>query len=139
MLFGMVLAFSTNNSVFRLCLVLSIHFSWLPLSSLFQSDVGLVNLADHLIQLSSYLFHPWHIWSPFISFPDTYPKLDKLFHFWHLSFLRSSPSSVLKNRFWSRWNMILSCFLLRFSSHFSSFIFLYLSLSNYFSLASLRF
>ena len=50
----------------------------------------------------------------------------------------SSHSSVLKIPFWSCRNMILSCFFLRFSSHFASFIFLYLSLSNHCSLAFLR-
>ena len=91
MLFGLLLAFCTYNSTFHLCLVLSILFSLLPLSSLFNGDVELVNLADLAIQLSSYLSHQWHIWGYFfslsLSLPDTSPKLDKLFHFWHLSWV----------------------------------------------------
>ena len=101
MLFGLLLAFCTYNSAFRLCLVLSILFLLLPPSSLFKGDVELVNLADLPIQLSSYLSHPWHIWGYFFSLPDTSPKLDKLFHFWHLSlvcflsFQRSKESLVV--------------------------------------------
>ena len=34
-----------------------------------------------------YIFHPWHVWHCFLSFPNTFPKLDKVFHFWHLSFM----------------------------------------------------
>ena len=41
--------------------------------------------------------------------------------------LTLSPSNVLKKPFWSRWNLMLSCFLFVF--HFSSLTFLYLSLS----------
>ena len=60
-------------------------------TSFFTFFLELVSLADLLIQLSSNHFHPWHIWGSFLSLsvslshPDTSPKLDKLFHFWHLS------------------------------------------------------
>ena len=47
-----------------------------------------------------------------------------------------SPSNVLKKSFWSRWNLMLSCFLFLF--HFSSLTFLYLSLSIYCSFAVLK-
>ena len=62
-------------SSFSLC-YLFLHF--------FKGDVELVNLAD-LIQLSSHLSHSRHIWGSFLQ--CTSPKLDKLFHFWYLSFM----------------------------------------------------
>ena len=137
---GLVLTFSINNSVCLLFLVLSIIFSLLPLSSLFSSDVELVNMADLPIQLFSYLFYPWHMWGSFLSLSPRYlPKTRQNFSISGISFsCASSPFSVLKNFFWCHWNMILSCFLLRFSSHSASFIFLYLSLCNHCSLAFLR-
>ena len=139
MLFGLLLAFCTNNSTFHLCLVLSILFSLLPLSSLFKGDVELVNLADLPIQLSSYLSHQWHIWGYFFSLSQIPPQNSTNFFISGISlWCASSTFSVLKNPFWSHWSMILSCFLLRFSSHFVSFIFLYLSLSKHCSLAFLR-
>ena len=39
------------------------------------------------------------------------------------------PSNVLKKLFWSRWNLLLSCFLLLFLIHFSNLSFFYLNLS----------
>ena len=47
-----------------------------------------------------------------------------------------SPSNVLKKPFWSRWNLMLSCFLFLF--YFSSLTFLYLSLSIHCSFAILK-
>ena len=114
-------------------------------TSFFTFFLELVSLADLLIQLSSNHFHPWHIWGSFLSLSVslslTQIPPQNLTNF-SISGIypscASSPSSVLKDPLWSRWNMILSRFLLRFSSHFASFIFLYLSLSNYCSLAFLR-
>ena len=100
---------------FSLC-YLFLHF--------FKGDLELVNLADLLIQLSSYLFHPWHLWGSFFSLSQMPPQNSANFSISGISpSCASSPSSLLNNPFWSRWNMISSCFLLRFFSHFASFTF----------------
>ena len=89
MLFGLVLTFSTNNSVFRLYQILFILFSLPPLASLLhlKGDDELINLVDLLIWLPPYVFHSCHFWRSFFSFSNTSPKLDKLFHCWHLCFM----------------------------------------------------
>ena len=47
-------------------------------------------------------------------------------------------SNVWENLFWSRWNLILSCFLLLFSVYFANFTFLYLIWSSHISRTFLK-
>ena len=135
------------GSRFFLPIILYVVYAWCcPSFSLcylflhfFKDDVELINLADLLIQLCSYLFHPWHIWGSFLTLSPRFLSKTTNFSIYAISLSSaSSPSSVLKNPIWSRWKMILSCFLLHFSSHFARFIFLYRSLSNHCSLGFLR-
>ena len=129
MVFGLVLTLSTNNSVFRLCQVLSIFFSLSHLASVFQR-----------LQLLTFSFNCLFISFTHIMF-GVLPSHQNSTNFSISdisSSCSSSPSSVLKNPFWYHWKMILSCFLPRFPSHFSNFIFFYLSLSSHCSLAFLR-
>ena len=82
------------GSRFFLPIILYVVYAWCcPSFSLcylflhfFKDDVELINLADLLIQLCSYLFHPWHIWGSFLTLSPRFFSKTTNFSIYAISF-----------------------------------------------------
>ena len=124
-LFGPLLPFSTKSFVLHQSLGLPSSFFLLFLFKLLRQT--------HLQQWSSHQ----DISSPppsleyssyFIFLPNIAPNFDKFLNVSQFSFSGLVSFQCFVKPVWSRWNIMLSCFLFLFSIHSSNLIFLHISL-----------